>query len=152
MGGSSDQLQRQIADVRGEMESRIVELRDRSRRQVRRASRAMLVAAVAAAAIGAGAIGVFVAYRMTRPATFSERMARLVPPGIFQRLRHLRESLELGLRRQVPPLRLYVGDRQVGEERPAARWERIVIRAAQAAGTAAASAVVSRLIASRRRP
>ncbi len=44
-------------------------------------------------------------------------------------------------------MRLYIGDRQVGEERPATQWERIAIRAAQAAGTAAAGALASRLLA-----
>ena len=39
-----------------------------------------------------------------------------------------------------------MGDRQVGEERPASQWERIAIRAAQAAGTAAAGALVTRLM------
>jgi hypothetical protein len=47
----------------------------------------------------------------------------------------------------VPPVRLYVGDQQVGEQPPSSSMEKIVIKAAQAAGTAAAAAIGSRLVA-----
>jgi hypothetical protein len=35
----------------------------------------------------------------------------------------------------------------VGEERPTTQWEKIAVRAAQAAGTAAASAIAARVMA-----
>jgi hypothetical protein len=61
-------------------------------------------------------------------------------------LRRARQTLELGLRRQVPPMRLYVGDKQLGEEKPSSQWERIAVNVGRAAATAAASAVVARLV------
>lgn len=132
------------------MESSIVELRDRSRRQVRRASRAALIALGVGAAVGVVVVGVIVVSRFTRPPSTRERLRRLVPGGVFglgRDLRHARRSLELRARRRVPSMRLYIGDRQVGEEPSATPWERVAVRAAQAAGTAAAGALASRLIA-----
>jgi hypothetical protein len=59
----------------------------------------------------------------------------------------MRETLELRGRRRVPPFRLYVGDRKVGEEPPdGGRWERIAVTAARAAGRAATGAAISRLL------
>lgn len=132
------------------MESSIVELRDRSRRQVRRASRAALIALGVGAAVGVVVVGVIVVNRLTRPPTTRERLRRLIPAGAFGLggdLRRARRSLELRARRRIPNMRLYVGDRQVGEEPPTTPWERIAVRAAQAAGTAAAGALASRLLA-----
>lgn len=146
MGASSDQLEQQIADVRGSMESKILELRERSRATVKRTTRTVLIVVGGAAAIGAAVGAGYVVYRLTRPPTLNERFERVVPSTFWSNLRHLRESLELGLRKQVPSMRLYVGDRQVGEEPPSSSWEKIVVRAAQAAGTAAAAAVVSRVM------
>ena len=146
MGASSDQLERQIAEVRGSMESKIVELRERSRMQVRRLSRTAMVALGVGAAVGVAAVGALLVYRLTRPPTRRERLERVVPAGLLKDVRRLRQTLELGLRRQVPPMRLYVGDRQAGEEKPTTRWEKIAVQAGRAAGTAAASAAVARLL------
>jgi hypothetical protein len=146
MGASSDQLERQIAEVRGSMESKIVELRERSRKQVRRVSRTLVIAAGVGAAVGVAAVSALVIYKLTRPPTRRERLQRVVPPGLMKDLKRVRQTLELGLRRNVPPMRLYVGDRQLGEEKPASQWEKIAINAARAAATAAASAVVARLV------
>jgi hypothetical protein len=130
------------------MESRIVELRQRGRRQVRRYTRAALIAVAVGAAVGVTAVGVYAVYRYTRPATKGERIRRLVPAALLDRLSdlsRLRESWELGLRRQIPSMRLYIGERQVGEQPPQARTERIAIQAAQALGTAAGTALASNL-------
>jgi hypothetical protein len=43
-------------------------------------------------------------------------------------------------------MRLYVGDKQLGEEKPSSQWERIAVNVARTAATAAASAVVARLM------
>jgi hypothetical protein len=150
MGPSSDQIERQIAEVRGSMESKIVELRERSRRQVRLASRTALVAVGVGAAVGVAVVGGVVAYRLLRPPTARERLRRLLPwglAGLPLDARHAGRRAARRLGRRVPSVRLYIGDRQVGEEPAAGRWERIAVRAAQAAGTAAASALASRLIA-----
>jgi hypothetical protein len=149
MGATSDQIEREITDVRGSMESKIVELRERSRRQVRRASRTALIAVAAGAAIGVTVVGIIAVYRLTRPTTRRERFRRLLPAGLAGlpiNARHARRKATQRLGRRFPPMRLYIGDKQVGEERPASQWERIAIRAAQAAGTAAAGALASRLL------
>jgi hypothetical protein len=127
------------------MESKIVELRERGRR----ASRTAMIALGVGAAVGVVVVGVFVAYRLTRPASTRERLRRLVPDGVADLARdlgHARRAMQQGLRRQLPPVRLYVGDRQVGEDPPATQWERIAVRAAQAGGTALAGALASRLL------
>jgi hypothetical protein len=128
------------------MESRIIELRERSRTQVRRLSRTLVLALGIGAAVGVAVVGGLLVYRVTRPPTTRERIGRVVPKGVLKDLRRVRETLELGLRRQVPPMRLYIGDKQVGEEKPTSQWERIAVTAARAAGTAAASAIVARLV------
>jgi hypothetical protein len=128
------------------MESKIVELRERSRTQVRRLSRTLVIAVGVGAAVGVAAVGALVVYRLTRPPSTRERLQRIVPPGLMKDLKRVRQTLELGVRRNVPPMRLYVGDRQLGEEKPASQWERIAVNAARAAATAAASAVVARLV------
>jgi hypothetical protein len=143
MGPSSDQIERQITEVRGSMESKIVELRDRSERQMRRAKRTALIVAGAGAALGAAALGAFVIYRLTRPTTARERARRLLPRRVAELPRGLRQRVRDG----VPPMRLYIGDRQVGEERPTSQWETIALRAARVAGTAAAGVIAKRAMA-----
>jgi hypothetical protein len=128
------------------MESKIIELRERSRATLRRGRRALLVAAGVGAGVGAAAVTVFVIYRWNRRPTVNERLERTLPDGWWNYVRNAREKFELGWRRSVPPMRLYVGERQVGEEPATTAWEKIAVRAAQAAGTAAASAVVARLV------
>ena len=143
MGPTSDQLERQIDEVRGRMESRVVELRELGRQRVRTARRLALIAL----GVGAAALGVFVVWRLTRPPTTRERLQRLLPAGTLKDLRRMRETLELRGRRRVPPIRVSVGDRGLDEERPrGGTWERIAVMAARAAGTAAARAIVARLL------
>jgi hypothetical protein len=146
MGASSDQLERQIVEIRGSMESKIIELRERSRTQVRRLSRTLVIAVGVGAAVGVAVVGALIVYRVTRPPTARERVERVIPRGVMKDLRRARQTLELGLRRQVPPMRLYVGDKQLGEEKPSSQWERIAVNVARTAATAAASAVVARLM------
>jgi hypothetical protein len=147
MGPTSDQLERQIGELRGQMDSRVVELRELGRRRVRMARRVALVTAGVGAAVGLAAIGVFVVRRLTRPPTRRERLQRLIPVGTLKDVRRARETLELRGRRRLPSMRLYVGDRRVGEEpEDGGRWARIAVAAARAAGTAAAGAVVSRVV------
>jgi hypothetical protein len=126
------------------MESKIIELRERSRTQVRRISRTLVIAVGVGAAVGVAVVGGLMVYRLTRPPTTRERIERVIPKGVLKDLRRVRQTLELGVRRQVPPMRMYIGDKQIGEEKPASQWERIAVNAARAAATAAASAVVAR--------
>jgi len=143
MGPTSDQLEREIGEVRGQMEARIVELRELGKRRARLAGKVALVAV----GLGVVAVGAVVVWRLARPATPRERVQRLLPAGTFRDLRRMRETLELRGRRKLPPIRLYLGDRRVGEEpEEGGRWERIAVTAARVAGRAAAGAVVSRLL------
>lgn len=146
MGTSPDEIARQIAETREDIEDKIVILRERSERVVRRSKRALLIAAGVGAAAAAAIVGGIVIYRLTRPATTRERVQRVIPLHWFERLQHLRKSWELGVRKQVPPLRLYVGDKQVGEEPPANTAQKIGLRLAQAAGTAVGGAIVQRVM------
>jgi hypothetical protein len=138
MAGSSDQLSQELGELRNSMESSIVVLRDRGQRQLKRATRVALIALGVGAAVGAAAVGAYVVYRATRPPTRRERMERLVPLGWWYRLRDR-------VRGQVPPMRLYIGDRQVGEERQEPRVERIAVRVAQTVGTAGGTALATQL-------
>ena len=143
MGSSSAEYEQQIAGVRGSMESRIVELRERSRDTLQRTQRAVIVAAAVGASLGAAAVTAMFIYRWRRPPSFNERMERALPGGWWNWVRNARDKLELGFRKNVPPIRLYVGDQAVGEQPAATTWERIVVRAAQAGGTALAGAIVT---------
>jgi hypothetical protein len=123
------------------MEPKLVELRERGRRQVRRAA----IVLGAGAAIGVLLIGGFVVYRLTRPATPRERLRRLAPSGIS--LARARRSGRR-LRKRVLPMRLSIGEQQETEGRPEPTWMRLVMPAARMVGTAAATALTRRLIAS----
>jgi hypothetical protein len=146
LGTSPDEISRQIAATREDIEDKIVTLRQRSEVAVARGKRALLIAAGVGAATAVVVVGAIVVYRMTRPVTVRERIGRVIPFGWFDRLQHLRKSWELGIRKQVPPMRLYVGDKQVGEEPPANSTQKILLRVAQAAGTAIGGAVVQRVM------
>ena len=141
MGRSADEISREIADTRGDMERKIVALRERGQRTVRQSVRV----AVVAGAVAGAAIAAFVVYRITRPPTWQQRVVRTVPKGWRGRLQDLYDQGELTLRRGLPPMRLYVNDRQVGKEPPSSTFEKVVIRAAQTAGTAAAAALANKL-------
>jgi hypothetical protein len=146
LGASPDEISRQIAKTREEIEDNIVTLRQHSEVAVERGKRALLIAAGIGAAAAVAVVGAIVVYRMTRPVTARERVERVIPATWWERARHLRESWELGIRKQVPPLRLYVGDRQVGEELPTNTTQKILLRIAQAAGMAIGGAMVNRLM------
>jgi hypothetical protein len=146
LGTSPDEISRQIAETREQIEDKILTLRQRSEVAVERGKRALLIAAGIGAAAAVTVVGAIVIYRMTRPMTARERVERVIPATWWERARHLRESWELGIRQQVPPLRLYVGDRQVGEKPPASTTQKIGLRIAQAAGTAIGGAMVQRLM------
>ncbi|HEY8813274.1 MAG TPA: hypothetical protein VIO86_12355 [Candidatus Dormibacteraeota bacterium] len=146
MGTTPDEIARQIAETREDIENKIVTLRERSQVAVRRSKRALLIAAGVGAAAAVAVVGAIVVYRMTRPVSRRERMERVVPAIWWERAKNLRESWELGVRKQVPPLRLYVGDKQVGEEPPSNTAQKIGLRIAQAAGTAIGGAIVQRVM------
>lgn len=146
MGTTAGQIERQIADTRDDMESKIVELRERSLETVDRSKRLLLIAVGAGAAIGTAAGIGYLVYRMTRPPTVEERITRILPGDWFKLIRHYRDRAELRIRHGLPPVRLYVGDRQVGEEAPETALQKLIVLAARTAGTAAATAMASRIL------
>lgn len=146
MGSSADQIAGEIRRTRQDMADRIVTLRQRGEVAVARGRRALIIAVGVGAAVGVALVGGYVAYRMTRPTTLEERVSRVIPRRWWSRLDNLRDALELGLRKQVPPMRLYVNDKRVGEEPPATTAQKLLVQLAQATGTAIGGAVVQRLL------
>jgi hypothetical protein len=146
LGTTSDEIARQIAETREEIEGRIVTLRERGEVAVERGKRALLIAAGVGAGIAVVAVGAFVVYRMTRPTTTRERIERVIPPTWWERAINLRRTVTTRIRDQVPPMRVYVGDKQIGEEPPSSTAQKIALRFAQAAGTAIGGAVVQRIL------
>jgi hypothetical protein len=146
LGTSSDEIARQIAETREDIEDKIITLRERGEVAVRRSKRALLIAAGVGAAAAVVVVGAIVIYRMTRPVTTRERVQRVIPAIWWERAKHLRDSWDLGIRRQVPPLRVYVGDKQIGEEPASNTTQKIALRLAQAVGTAIGGAIVQRVM------
>lgn len=136
MAGPTD-LDKQIGAVRDSMESSIVVLRDRGKHELKRIEKMALIAAGVGAAVGVVVVGLVIVTRLRRPPTRRERIERLIPLGWWDRLR-------AGYAKQVPPMRLYIGDRQVGEEPRRAAWESSALRVAKTVGAAAGTAIVSR--------
>ena len=128
------------------MEENILTLRERGEVAVQRGKRALLIAAGVGAAVAIGVVAAVVIYRVTRPTTVRERIERVLPSSWWERVKHARESVELGMRKSVPPVRLYVGDKQVGEEPPSNAMQKVALRLAQAAGTAIGGAIVQRVL------
>jgi len=124
----SEELAREIAEAREEMGDRLIELRRRGQRAARRTVRVALIAG----ALGGAAVVGLIAYRMSRPTTLAERVARVVPAN---RLARRLAALKL------PSMRLYVNDRTVHESSESTS-ERLVVMAARAFGTAAATAAL----------
>jgi hypothetical protein len=146
LGTSSDEIARQIAETREDIEGKIVTLRERGEVAVERGKRAVLIAAGIGAGILVVAVGAFVVYRMTRPPTARERIDRIIPTSWWERAVHLRRSVTTRIRDQVPPMHFYVGDHEVGEEPPSSAARKLALRFAQAAGTAIGGAIVQRLL------
>ena len=113
MGASSDQLEQQIAEVRGSMESKIIELRERSRTQVRRISRTLMIAVGVGAAVGVAVVGGLIVYRLTRPPTTRERIERVIPKGVLKDLRRVRQTLVRNTRIESPIRNAPIHDRRM---------------------------------------
>jgi hypothetical protein len=146
LGTSPDEIARQIAETREDIEDKIVTLRERGEVAVQRSKRALLIAAGVGAAAAVVVVGAIVVYRMTRPVSTRERIQRVIPAIWWERVKHLRDSWDLGIRKQVPPMRVFVGDKQVGEEPPSNTAQKIGLTLARAAGTAIGGAIVERVI------
>ena len=142
MGRSSDEISREIASTRGDMEQKIVALRERGQRTMRRGVQVALVAG----AVAGAAVAAFVVYRMTRPPTWQQRVVKTVPKGWRGWVQNIYDTGELRLRRTLPPMKLYVNEREVGKQPPSSQFEKLVIQAARAAGTAAAAALAARFL------
>jgi hypothetical protein len=146
LGTSSDEIARQIAETREDIEDKILTLRKRGEVAVQRSKRALLIAAGVGAAAAVVVVGTIVIYRMTRPVSTRERVQRVIPAIWWERVKNLRDSWELGVRKQVPPVRLFVGDKQVGDEPPSNTVQKIGLTLARAVGTAIGGAIVERVL------
>jgi hypothetical protein len=149
LGASSDEIARQIAETRDEIEGRIVILRERGEVAVERGKRAALIAAGVGAGIAVVAIGAFIVYRVTRPPSTRERIERVIPPSWWERAAGLWSGVEREVRERAP--RVEFGERPAGEER-AGTVQKIALRFAQAAGTAIGGAIVQRVLQRFERP
>lgn len=146
MAPRSDGIEREIAQTRADMEARIVELRRRARSRLRRARRALLISVAVGAMVGVAAVGVLVVQRLLRPPTARERLARVLPLDLVQDLARWRQRTQRRFRRGLPPIHVHIGEGEAEEARHRGRWEWIAVKAARAAGTAAAGALAGRLL------
>ncbi len=136
MGTSTDEIRRELDATREDLDEKLDVLQGRARRVANTAQPILAIVAGAAVAVLAGG---YLVYRSRRRPAVGERLAALVP----ERLLRARDATELRLRRGVPPTQIYIGGRRLGEEPPASSWQKIGLRLAQSAGTAAGSAVVA---------
>jgi hypothetical protein len=119
------------------MESSIVVLRDRGRRELRRAQKAVLITIGVGAAAGVVVIGVVLVRRIQRPPTRRERIERVIPLGWWDRL-------QAGFARQVPPIRISVGQKEITQA-SGPRWEERAATIARSFGAGVASGVATRI-------
>ena len=136
MGTSTDEIRRELDATREDLDDKLDVLEGRARRV---ANTARPIAAIGAAVVVAALAGRYFIYRLRRKPTPGERIAAILPDRVLR----ARDAAELRLRRGLPPTRLYIGDRRVGEEPPASGMQKIGMRLAQSAGTAAGSAIVA---------
>ncbi len=137
-----DQIARELAATREDMGERIVELRRRGESTARRTLRMALVVGAAGAVVGAGVVAAVVLYRVTRPTSRAERLRRVVPKDLIRQLEDLRHRL----RHDVPTSLPGREGKARAEKRETPAMQRLLFSAAQAATTAAAGALVSRMI------
>lgn len=136
MARPSAEIEREIADTRRNLEIQVVELRRQSRIQIGRLLTVAVVLAAVAGVVGAGLL----IWRMTRPMGWQERVRRRMPRAARRRL---------GKNVKRGKVRGSGEDRLVVVEPEEHRWERLVVNAAKAAGTAAAVAAMNRLLQTR---
>ncbi len=142
MAPSSAEIERQIAELRASMESRVVELRERGRRSLGTARRAAVIGLGVGAAVGLIAVGVLVTYRLTRPPTREERLRRLLPRRSVPVI-----SRVMGERpRRLPAVRLSVGEGREPTPTRVGLIERLAVQMARTAASAAAGAFAARLL------
>ena len=141
MAERSSQIAQELAETRQDMGDRIIELRRRSERTARRGIRIALVAAAIGVGVGAAVVTVIVVRRLSRPTTMRERVERVIPLDFGQRLGNLRARLG----GRMPSVRLYLNDKALHQEDGGTKTERIAVKAAQAAGTAAAAALATKI-------
>jgi hypothetical protein len=137
MAGPAD-IDKQIGAVRDSLESSIVVLRDRGKRELKRARRAALITVGVGAATGVVVVGLLVIRRLQRPPTRRERIERIIPLGWWDRL-------ERGFAQQVPPIQVTVGQKKM-KEVPAPRWDERLAMVARSLGAGIASGVATRIV------
>jgi hypothetical protein len=136
VSSSAEEIEREVDRTRHDIDRTIDVIEGRVQSTARR------LAPVVAAAVAVGTAmlaGAYVLYRSRRKPTFRERVAALLP----DRVSELGDSARRRVREGFPPTRIYIGDRLIGQEPPAGAWQKIGMRLAQSAGTAAGSAAVA---------
>ena len=143
MARPTDEISQAVAQARERIDDKVTVLETRARGTVRRV---LPIAIAGLMTVAAVSIGIAVAVRRRRKQTGWERFQRALPRPVRRRL----DAIELRLRRGVPPTRLYVGDRLIGDEPASSGWQKIGMRFAGAAGAALATAVITRVLERRR--
>jgi hypothetical protein len=136
VGTSAEEIEREVDRRRHDIDRTIDVIEGRVQSTARRLAPVIAAAVAAGTAMVAGA---YLLYRSRRKPTLRERVAALLP----DRVSELGVSARRRLRKGIPPTRIYIGDRLIGEEPPAGAWQKIGMRLAQSAGTAAGSAAVA---------
>jgi hypothetical protein len=136
VGTASDEIRRELNATRHDLDDKLDVLEGRARRAAKTLRPfAAIAAGVAVSALASG----YLIYRSRRKPTARERISARLPKPVIR----LRDAAELRLRRGIPPTRIYVGDRRLGEEPPGSGMQKIGIKFAQSAGAAAGSAIVA---------
>ena len=136
MGGSSDEISRQIAETRDHVDENLTVLEQRAAANARRIG-IMVAAGVAAGIVIAGAA--FLIYRQTRKPGVSERIHDMLPDALTD----LPETIRTRFKGR--PVKVVISD---GADREPV-WQSVVRKVAPAVATSMATAVTARMMQSR---
>jgi hypothetical protein len=136
MGGTSDEIGRQIAETRDHVDENLTILEQRAAASARRVA-IMVAAGVAAGVVIAGAA--FLIYRQVRKPSMSERLHRMMPDALTDLPETIRSRFK-GM-----PVKVVISS---AEEREAV-WESIARKVAPAIATSVVGAVTARMMRTR---
>ena len=133
MGGSTDEISRQIAETRDHVDENLTILEQRAAARARRVG--VIVAAGVAAGLVIGGVA-FLIYRQVRKPGVSERLHDMVPDALTD----LPDTIRSKFRGR--PVKVVISN---GEEKEAI-WESIARKVAPAVATSLATAVTARFM------
>jgi hypothetical protein len=137
MGGSTDEIGRQIAETRDHVDENLTILEQRAAANARRVA-IMVAAGVAAGVVIGGAA--FLIFRQMRKPGMSERLHDMVPDALTDLPQTIRSRFK------GRPVRVVISN---GEDRESV-WASVARRAAPAVVTSVVTAAVSRAIGARK--